>query len=307
MTKYSVVKTALIASVLLALVGAPVFLAGVSRPSERPVGTLGTATLVPTPTVEDLGPTATTGGASAMPSVAPVALDCSRPVDIKVNFAAWSMVNLRTGQQCGSKNATDVSLSASMIKAWLASDFLSLHVEAGKTPTASELATLSTMIRDSSNDAATTIYNSVGGKPTLGRLKETCGLMGTPYISGAHGWGSTYISAWDAATLGACIYDGRATTPYWRDWLLNEMRNVRGTGNFGTRRAFSASEQPTIAIKNGWIGVPENRQYYLNCLAIGDGWALAVETHLPALAGEQANIDRGAGVCIDVTNQLRGV
>jgi hypothetical protein len=30
------------------------------------------------------------------------------------------------------------------------------------------------------------------------------------------------------------------------------------------------------AIKNGWIARPEDRNWHLNCLAIGDGWAVSI-------------------------------
>ena len=67
------------------------------------------------------------------------------------------------------------------------------------------------------------------------------------------GWSRTRLSARDTARLGACIDDGRAAGPKWTKWLLNEMRLVRGVGDFGIRKAFPAAEQKTIAIKNGWI------------------------------------------------------
>ena len=58
------------------------------------------------------------------------------------------------------------------------------------------------------------------------------------------------------------------------------MRAVRGTGDFGIRKAFPAAEQKTIAIKNGWVDRQAEQEYHVSCLAIGDGWVIGVMAKL---------------------------
>ena len=109
------------------------------------------------------------------------------------------------------------------------------------------------------------------------------------------------LSPADIARLGACIADGRAAGPEWTDWLLDEMRAVRGTGDFGVRKAFPAAERKTIAIKNGWVDRQAEQEYHVSCLAIGDGWAIGVMARYEINRG----YPYGAGICEQVGEQLR--
>ena len=76
--------------------------------------------------------------------------------------------------------------------------------------------------------------------------------------------------------MGDCIADGRAAGPKWTKWLLDEMRLVRGVGDFGIRKAFPAAVQKKIAIKNGWVDRTSEQEMHINCLAIGDTWTMGV-------------------------------
>jgi hypothetical protein len=115
------------------------------------------------------------------------------------------------------------------------------------------------------------------------------------YIRPGYWWASTWISPRDTVLLGDCVADGRVASPQWTEWLLNEMRNVRGYGDFGIRWAFPEDVRSTIAIKNGWNDLDDGL-YYTNCLAIADDWVLAVETRGTAIAGRDN--------CVNVTKQL---
>ena len=178
-----------------------------------------------------------------------------------------------------------------MIKFWLGGLYLREHPQ----PSQAMLNQLSTMIRDSNNDVANDIFFGLGGRlPFVAAMETVCGVTG-PYILPGWWWASTWISARDAARLAACLAEGRVANPQWTEWLLGEMRQVRGGGNFGIRFAFPEPIRSTIAIKNGWN--IEDGVWYVNCLAIGDTWVLATESRAGSFI-------TGRDVCVGVTEQL---
>ncbi|NJC70295.1 serine hydrolase [Planosporangium thailandense] len=201
---------------------------------------------------------------------------------------SWALLNRTTGAiVTGGDDGTNST--ESMIKAWIAADYLNgLH---GAQPSAADTDLLRRMIRDSDNDAAETLYLRRGNDAVIDRLVSTCGLTDTTVH---HGWWSlTQTSARDAVRMGDCIADGKATNPKWTAWLLNEMRQVEGEGNFGI-----VEVRPGVAIKNGWTDW--GGYWHVNCLAVTDGWSLSVLTRYPDSLG----LDHGAAVCRSVTQQL---
>jgi hypothetical protein len=226
------------------------------------------------------------------------------PGTVKVDMTGWysyAVMDQRTGEIHGSKNMASASTTASLIKSWLAADYLRRAAEKGKTPSDAKLGQIRTMIRDSANTPAQTLWEELGQQVSITRLVSICDLTNSKASSS--GWSRTQISAQDIARLGDCVSDGRAAGPEWTDWLLDEMRAVRGTGNSGIRKAFPASVQKTIAIKNGWIDRTAEREYHVSCLAIGDGWTMGVAVQYPFGGGR--GYDYGFEVCESVARQLR--
>ncbi|MEV4758164.1 serine hydrolase [Micromonospora sp. NPDC049559] len=237
----------------------------------------------------------------AATSAAPSPLEIA-PTDVKIDATgwwSWAMQDTRTGEIHGSSNMTRTSTTASLIKAWIGADFLRRSAEQDSTPSDARLAQVSTMIRDSNNEAAQALWQVVGESASITRLISTCGLTDSSAYKDL--WSNTNLSARDITRLGACIVSGKAAGPKWTDWLLDEMRQVRGTGDFGIRKAFPAAEQKSIAIKNGWVTRDAVGQWNVNCLAIGDGWTMGVMTVYPASLG----YTYGANICKSVAQQLR--
>lgn len=228
----------------------------------------------------------------AAPSVeAPLSLgEGPHPSPPPGEFVSWALLDLRTGRLTGSHNWTETSTTASMIKAWIAADELRRTAEAGREPTAERLRQLSLVIRDSDNAYAELIYRELGREESIERLIDLCGL--TDSRPDSWGWSTTRLSARDTVRMGACIADGRAAGPEWTDWLLDEMRAVRGLGDFGIRKALPPDEAAQVAIKNGWVVREDVGEYHVNCLAIGDGWSMAVLTRYPAERGYEYGAER---------------
>ncbi|MFE0588694.1 hypothetical protein [Micromonospora echinospora] len=213
---------------------------------------------------------------------------------------SWSLLDTRTGEIAGSANMNETNTTASLIKAWIVADYLRRADEAGRTVSDAKLADATKIIRDSDNTRTQQFYNTLGGEPSIKRLIATCKLTdSSPAADG--GWSRTNLSARDTARMGACIADGRAAGPEWTDWLLKEMKLVRGTGDFGIRKAFPAAEQKQIAIKNGWVDRTREQEIHVNCLAIGDGWTMGVMVRYPINLGYEYGMDN----CEKVAEQLR--
>ena len=243
------------------------------------------ASSVPTRKAAPAAPTA--------PTLPPALL---HPAAVSVNatgFWSWTVLDRRTGAMAGSDNANATQRTASMIKAWLAADYLRRNT----SPSKSNLTQLTNMIRHSDNAAASYFWGLDGKSASITRLVQMCGLTDSKaYID----WASTLVSARDAARMGACIGDGRAAGPKWTDWLLNEMRNVEKDQKFGITPALPAAEQAGTAVKNGWIARSDGK-WHVNCLAIGTDWVLSVLTVYPSSKGEEY----GHNICAQVTKQLQ--
>jgi len=223
----------------------------------------------------------------------------SGPVNLTVSgFWAWGMVDRRTGEVTGSANANARSDTASMVKTWIAADFVRRAAEADRPVTLEQRKDLSQMIRDSVNEIATTYHGLNGGPASIQRMISICGLSDSR-VNDSGSWSTTEISARDGARLGACLADGRAAGAQWTAWLLAEMRAVRGVGRFGIVSAFPPEVARTVAFKNGWIPRDDGK-WHIACLAVTAEWALSVLVVYPNAFGRTY----GANVCKQVAVQL---
>ncbi|MEW2383754.1 hypothetical protein AB0873_16945 [Micromonospora sp. NPDC047707] len=222
---------------------------------------------------------------SPSPSLEPLPFAAQDLDDLGIEgWYSWSVLDRRTGEIIGSDNMDETSTTASLIKSWIVADYLRRTAEAGDTPSDAKLADATKIIRDSDNTRTQKFYNSLDGSASIERLLSTCELTDSSVASDG-GWSRTNLSPRDTARLGACIADGRAAGPEWTEWLLDEMRLVRGTGDFGIRKAFPAAERKTIAIKNGWVDRTREQENHVNCLAIGDTWTMGVMLRYPIEKG----------------------
>lgn len=210
------------------------------------------------------------------------------------DFAGWAIMDTETGSITGSSDLHRTSTTASMIKAWLVADYLR---RASEQPPPDKMDELSRIIRESNNEFTRTLYAELGYHSSIHRLISICGLTDSKAIP--YYWSNTELSPRDTARMGLCLADGRAAGG-WTQWLLDEMRQVWGLGDFGIRWAFPAGpERQRIAIKNGWVTRPSTGEYHVNCLAIGDGWTMGVMTRYPAHLGYQ----HGAEICRTLAEQ----
>jgi hypothetical protein len=263
-----------------------------------------------TTSAQDTGPASADGGQDQDDAVkpspspkAPVALPfrnapVKTPAD--VDFFSWSLMDRRTGEIWGSANQTATSWPASMIKAWIAADYLRRTTENKQTLDQDRKDEITTMIRDSDNDAAEDIFDELGRNASLTRLVGICKLTDT--VIDPRGWGFIGISARDTVRMADCIADGTAAGPQWTNFLLDLMRNVV-EGDWGIRDALQPADAAKVAIKNGWLDYDDDGYWHVNCMAVGDTWAMSVLQRYP-IAGPHGDESFGAQNCENVATQL---
>lgn len=271
--------------------------------------------------VVDSGPKAAAAAARAasqsmdmaIQAAAPPPTLAAGPVNVSTpGYWSWALLDRRTTELSGSPNFATTNSTESMIKAWIVSDFLRRTAEANKKPTEQRLKQASTAIRDSNDDSAQALWVAGGRAEVIARLIKMCGLTDTKANPGY--WSLTQMSARDAVRMGLCIADGRAAGPQWTEWVLKEMRSVRGDiktqalksggGRWGIIEGLPAEAVPMTAIKNGWTAHTGNlvgdNNWHLNCLAIGEDFVLAVGARYPVSLG----LEHGAAICRTITQQL---
>src|SRR5262245_24193459 len=154
-----------------------------------------------------------------LPAAVPVSsvpLVHAAPVSITTSASfSWSVMNRNTGEVTSSPNANVTNVTASMIKAWLAADFLRRKAEKNQTPSSNDMHLLEIMIRDSDNNAASYFDRLNGRGAGINRLVSMCDLTDT---KASVDWANTLMSARDSARMADCIADGTAAGPKWTDW-----------------------------------------------------------------------------------------
>ncbi len=231
------------------------------------------------------------------------------PGDITVSGTsefAWALLDRDTGNVSGSENdATMLNTSESMIKPWIAGDFLRRMDEAGETPTDAQLADIRLMIIDSNDLMAQKYYKLDGRNAVINRFISICKLQNTSI--GRSGWWSyTMVNPVDVTRYGQCVADGDAAGPKWTPYLLKLMTQVRGGwqdqisaakqgGRWGIIDGLPPALASQVSIKNGWYGHVDS--WHINCMAINTHWVLSVEMHTTSMK-------KGVDVCASVAKQL---
>jgi hypothetical protein len=240
-----------------------------------------------------------------------------------ITLTGWSIVDRRTGKPVGHSDQADTATNdvESMIKPWIAADYLTRLTQAGKKPSAADLADLRTMIIRSDDKLAdhfahATVGSMRGYDAVRTRLAKVCGVQtGT---KNATMWSYTTMTPDGAAAMAQCLADGRAAGAY-TEQLLGWMREVQGDvsdqhatyggGRWGIIDALPDIIAPLTSIKNGWEPEIEDHVWMVNCLAITPDDTLAIMIQYPWTAPDDdwhnaTNLAQGADACKAIAGQL---
>jgi beta-lactamase class A len=133
------------------------------------------------------------------------------------------------------------------------------------------------MIEESDNDAATTLWNDVGGPSAVGQDDADLGMTAT---TPSYAWGLTTTTAADQVDLlKAFAFPNPVLSTQSRSYGLSLMGNVETGQNWGVTGGVPPGV--TVALKNGWLPLTTN-DWQVNSIGFvsGDGrdYVLAVLT-----------------------------
>ncbi len=227
----------------------------------------------------------------------------ARVIAANTDMFGWTLIDLKTGKMTGSANAaTASSTMESMIKPWIAADYLRQHSTVSK----SVLADLSDMIIENDDKAATHYYNLGGGNAVAHRLQSVCHVGRLTTKTGW--WSFTTLTPQGTALFAKCIADGAAAGPKWTPWMISTMQKVKGGvneqltatsmgGRWGIIDGLPATLTTGLAMKNG--ATQQGGGWHVNCMAIMPGqWVLGI------MLQTQKDMPYGATVCGNVAKQL---
>ncbi len=247
-----------------------------SAPAATPSATVGTTTpsasaTTPTPTSDPTGastPTAAPGRASASPAAAS---DTAATAAARVRAAIDALPG--TGDLAvavtdldGDGDASDAGTAydtsdeagntydtASIVKVDILAALLLRHQDAGTRLTAAERGLATAMIERSDNDAATALWDTVGGAAGLAAANRTLGLTATDGGSGEL-WGLTQTTPGDQLALLRAVFGDDGASPLSaasRAYVRSLMSAVTAGQRWGVSAA--DSDDAGFALKNGWL------------------------------------------------------
>lgn len=148
---------------------------------------------------------------------------------------------------------------ASIVKVDILETLLAQHRAKGTALSASDVTLAREMIEDSDNDAATALWDEVGGARGIGAYNGSVGLTHTT-PSGCvvcagfpwPGWGLSTTTASDQiALLRELLQQSRRLSRAQQAFALQLMEGVKPSQRWGV--ADGVSLTATVALKNGWL------------------------------------------------------
>ena len=237
--------------------------------------------------------TATEAGASSVPPAAAAAATATSPaprpaashhdplgsaaasyVSRRDGVVLAAVYDLRTGQtwQFGQGQPQD---EASVVKLDVLETLLAERGRSGTELSAGDRTLAEQMIEDSDNDAATSLWDEVGGASGIRSFNTSAGLADTVPSACVNcpgfpwpGWGLTTTIPGDQLTLLRTLVEPNSLlTNTERSYALSLMENVTPDQRWGVTGGVPA--QATVALKNGWLPLNSaNNNWQINSV----GW-----------------------------------
>jgi hypothetical protein len=182
--------------------------------------------------------------------------------------------------------------TASIVKVDILAALLLRAQHAGTHLTAHQRALATVMIEQSDNDAATALWDAVGGGPGLAAADAVLGLTHTTPGSGEL-WGLTQTTPGDQLTLLRAVFTGEDSplSSASRAFVAGLMGAVTATQSWGVSAA--DSDDTGYALKNGWLRRSATGLWDVNSIGqvVRDGHRLLIAVLSSGQGSERAGID----------------
>ncbi len=193
------------------------------------------------------------GGAEIEP---PVNIDAASVYAAGRGTAGVAVLDRQTGSYVDNGAGAHTAMgSASVIKVLMAEEILHRAAVGQVQLAATDYMRMETMLVDSDDLAASSLYNQFGGVAlimaalTRHQLTESAAPIDPQY------WGNTKITAYDVVTFYDSVLDGSLPAPS-RDYLFGLLRRLAPIASDGFGQLFGlAGGDPTLnaAVKQGWM------------------------------------------------------
>jgi beta-lactamase class A len=161
------------------------------------------------------------------------------------------------------------------------------------------------MITESDDDAATALWNDVGGVPGMQVFLNKAGMTHTQLN---YAWGLTRITPQDELRLLTLLVhpDNKVLGMATRAYILNLMAHVIASQRWGTPAG--AAKDVTVHVKNGWLPYPYADDWHINSLGVFTGKQISYQ--IVVLTGgtqsESYGIDTIQGAAKVINKALAG-
>ncbi len=180
-----------------------------------------------------------------------------------------AVADARDGLTCDLRSTWHFD-AASVIKVTIISALL--LKEGGPSKLTSEQRELAwEMITQSDDDAATALWNDVGGVPGMQVFLNKAGMTHTEL---SYSWGLTLLTAQDELRLlDVLVYPGKVLSTASRLYVLYLMKNVTPSQRWGVPDG--APKDVTVHVKNGWLPYPDTNMnaddWHINSIGAFNG------------------------------------
>ena len=185
-----------------------------------------------------------------------------------------AVYDIRTGQTW-TFGSTRPQAEASIVKLNILEALYAQHRTSSGELSASDTSLAESMMEDSDNDAATSLWDAVGGPSEIASFNTSAGLTHTEPSACVQcpdfpwpGWGlSTTTPSDQLALLRELIRPSTLLTDAQRDSALKLMENVAPSQRWGV--SGGVPSEARVALKNGWLPLNEaNTNWQVNSI----GW-----------------------------------
>ncbi|MFC5665407.1 serine hydrolase [Kitasatospora misakiensis] len=198
--------------------------------------------------------------ATATPAVTPVAVPTASAlgadaalrsaVDGAGGTVSVAIADLGTGRSLTYGGSGHGFATASIVKVDILSALLLQAQDDGTRLTDSQRDLAATMIENSDNDAATALWDAIGGETGLNSANARFGLTSTEAGEGGY-WGLTSSTADDQLRLLRQVFTGESLlTPVSRAYVQELLDQVEDDQRWGVG---AAASNGGFTVKNGWL------------------------------------------------------
>jgi beta-lactamase class A len=223
-------------------------------------------------------------------------------VDDLVTAQAWSVGSGRP------------QAAASVVKLDILETLLAQHRASGTALTAPQMSLARSMIEDSDNDSATSLWDAVGGPQRIADFNASAGLTDTtpsPCVTCAGfpwpGWGLTTTTTADQVSLlRQIVQPSDLLADADRAYALQLLEGVTSDQRWGVSGGVPAGV--TVALKNGWLPLDSSdTDWQINSVGwiSGDGRNYLIAVLTTGNPTEQYGIDTIDQLSAMVWNQMQ--